>query len=440
MRRHGPALLALVGCTLAYGSARAQDPATKVPTRLAIHAQSAQTLADSVGIVTHLDYLDTPYADFEKIKSSLAYLGIHNLRDTMPRTNTVPYESLAALHYHFDLVVRSEAANELPVTLHQLERLEQHYPGAIAAIEGLNEANHWPAAYHGLHDFPAAIALQRDLYAAVKHSPTLLHVPVYAPTLGGAGPNDYQRLGDLSEYADSANAHIYFPKGSPPATVWAGALALNRLSTPRLTQTVITETGYTTALHSEHRVDEPTQAKYLLTLLAHAWSQGIRTLYIYALVDDSTNDADWTRGLGLYRHDWSAKPAAAAIHHLLEALRSRRSPATTHPPPGLSYNISPGSDQARWLLLRKEDGCLALLVWRDVSLWDSSTFAPRNYSPTHVSLTATGSTPAVALIEPLSGARHALPAGNRRVEFDLTDSPLLLELCAGPAAAVANAR
>jgi hypothetical protein len=407
---------------------------------MAVHAQSARTLADSLGIVTHLDYLNTPYAESEKIKSSLAYLGIRNLRDTMPRTNMVPYESLARLHYHFDLVVRSEAANELPVTLGQLERLEQHYPGAIASIEGLNEANHWPAVYHDLHDFPAAIALQRDLYAAVKQSPTLRHVPIYAPTLGGAGPNDYQRLGDLSDYADFANAHIYFPKGSPPSGVWDGALALNRLSTPRLAQTVITETGYTTALHSEHRVDEPTQAKYLLTLLAHAWSKGITTLYIYALVDDSTNDADWTRGLGLYRHDWTAKPAATAIHHLLNALRAKRSPQTTPVPQSLSYSASPASGQTRVLLLRKDDGCLDLLAWRDVPLWDSARYLPRSYSPIRVSLTVTVRTLAVDMIEPLSGARHALPAGNGRVEFDLTDSPLLVELCAGPAAAATSLR
>src|SRR3569833_223906 len=281
MQTNRPVLLVLVACTSVYGSARAQDPTPPVPDPINVHAQSARTLADSLGIVTHLDYLNTPYGDFEQVESSLAYLGIHNLRDAMPRTNMGPYESLARLHYHFDLVVRSEAANELPVTLGQLEALEGHYPGAIASIEGLNEANHWPAVYHGLHNFPAVIALQRDLYAAVNRSPLLQHVPVYAPTLGGAGPSDYQRLGDLSDYADFANAHVYFPFGSPPSQIWDAALALNRLSTPRLPQTAITETGYTSAQRSEHREDEPTQAKYLLTLLAHAWAEGIATLYLY---------------------------------------------------------------------------------------------------------------------------------------------------------------
>jgi len=427
-RRLCPALLACAGASLLYESSSARAPNPDASTPITVQAPSARLLADSLGIVTHLDYLNTPYGDFEKVKASLAFLGIHNLRDTMPRTNTVRYEALAGLHYHFDLVVRSEAANELPTTLARLESLEQHFPGAIASIEGLNEANHWPAVYRGLRGFPATIALQQDLYAAVKQSTTLRRVPVYAPTLGGAGTLDYQRLGDLSDYADLANAHIYFPKGSPPSQVWDAAVALNRLSTPRLPQTAITETGYTTARRSEHRVDEPTQAKYLLMLLAHAWSAGITHLYIYQLVDDSTDDADWTRGLGLYAFDWRAKPAATAMHHLLEALRAKQRPEAGHEAPSLSYTTSPVSADVRTLLLHTDGGGFDLLIWRDVPLWDNVNYLPRAYAPLHVSLTENFATLEAVMLEPLSGGRRVLRAKNARIEFDLTDEPLLLEL------------
>jgi hypothetical protein len=393
-----------------------------------VHAQSTRTLADSLGIVTHLDYHDTPYGDFNKVKAVLAYLGIQNIRDMMPRFDSKPYQDLAALGYHFDLVVRSEAANELPQTIQQLEALERQHPGAIGAVEGLNEANHWPATYHGLTGFPAAVTLQRELYSAVKASDTLHHVPVYAMTLGGAQESDYDRLGDLSPYADFANAHIYFPKGRPPSSVWDGALALNRRSTPHLAQTVITETGYTTAVNSEHRVSEDIQAKYLLTLICHAWQQGIGRLFIYALVDDSTNYSDWTRGLGLYRYNWTPKPAAVAIHNWMLALKDPPARTGITRPGSLSYHLSSAEAGIATLLFKKSDDTFVLLIWREQPLWDSDTFVPLQTRSVRLSATFEGHRTRVKLLDAFTGRQQSRALLNGRIDLELGDAPLWLEI------------
>jgi hypothetical protein len=405
-------------------AAIAEPQAQLVPTR----ARSAQAMVDSLGLVTHLDYRNTPYGNLQNVTEALKYLGVANLRDMVPRSYRIPYETLAGLGFKFDFVVRREAANELPETIRELESFQTRHPGSVASIEGLNEANNWPAQYQGLTGFPAAVALQRDLYAATKGSKELHDVPVYVMTLGGAGENDYRQLGDLSDFADLGNAHIYFPRGSPPSSVWDSALALNRRSTPRLALAVITETGYTTAVKSEHRVDEDVQAKYLLTLIADAWAKNVPRLFVYALIDDSTDYSDWTRGLGLYRFDWTPKPAAKAIHQLVRELMATPEPKRISEPGSLRFQISSAGPGVQSILLQKGDGTFDLLIWREQKLWDGTALRPLPEQTTHISLLLGGHHSHITITDPLTGKREQQASVAGRVEFDLAGYPLLVTI------------
>jgi hypothetical protein len=405
-------------------TAVAEPPGQLEPTR----AKSAQAMVDSLGLVTHLDYRNTPYGNLRNVTEALKYLGVTNLRDMVPRSDRIPYEALAELGFKFDFVVRREGADELPETIRELESFQTRHPGSVASIEGLNEANNWPARYRGLTGFPAAIALQRDLYAAAKSSKELHHVPVYVMTLGGAGESDYRKLGDLSDFADLGNAHIYFPRGSPPSSVWDSALALNRRSTPHLALTVITETGYTTAVRSEHRVDEDVQAKYLLTLIANAWAKDVPRLFVYALVDDSTDYSDWTRGLGLYRFDWTPKPAAVAIHNFLRELIATPESKPISEPGSLRFHVSSAEPSTRSILLQKGPRTFELLIWREQKLWDGTALQAVPDQTTHVSLLFGSHHPHVAIFDPLTGKREQQVPAAGRVDFDLSGYPLLVEI------------
>ena len=161
-----------------------------------------------------------------RVLEATQYLGIMNLRDASPTANTKPYDTLADQGRRFNFFLRAEAAGEMPQVVQRLEQMMQRHPGCIISIEGLNEANNWPAKYKELTGYPASIAVQRDLYASIKASPTLRGVPVNSLTLGGAGAADYEKLGDLSAFADQGNVHIYFGNGGTPSSIWDRAYEL----------------------------------------------------------------------------------------------------------------------------------------------------------------------------------------------------------------------
>jgi hypothetical protein len=385
---------------------------------------------DSLGVNLHLYYRGTPYANFEKVAEALSYLGISHVRDVTPLPDTRPYDYLANNGIRFDLFLRGETVNEMPQTIQRLEAFMQRHPGSIASIEGMNEVNNWPAKYKGETGFPAAIAVQRDLYSAVKASPVLHGLPVYMFTLGAGGPADYDRLGDLSSLADAGNAHIYFGNGAPPNAVWDGAYALARRSTPRLPQAVVTETGYTTSTKHPQGVDEQVQAKYTLTLVAEAWAKSVPRIFFYQLADDTAEDSDWTRKLGLYRFDWSKKPVADALHNLTSTLLagSGTTGTNTGQTATLNYGVSPSGDGTQSLLVRQGNGALGLILWKERKIWDGNTRKASAAEPTRTTLTLGGNYSTVEVVDPLDNSKQTVRANGGRLELDLGDHPLIVEI------------
>jgi hypothetical protein len=379
----------------------------------------------SLGIVTHLDYRRTPYEDLARVQAALRYIGIDRLRDMTPLANPKPYELLAAEGFHFNFVIRSEAAGELPATIRSLESFAQRFKGSIVSVEGLNEIKIWPANYHGLGGFAAGIAVQRDLYALMKRSTVLKDVPVLALTLGGASAADHERLGDLSDSADLGNAHVYFD-GRVPSSSWRFAIDLAHRSTSRLTRTAVTETGYSSAAGTPQGLPAEIQAKYLLVLIAQAWRENIPALYLYQLVDDRRDERDWSKSLGLYDADWQPKPAAHAIHYLTQALAG--SSGTRSSSLDLPYAIAGQSTGVQSLLLRKADGTFALLVWREARLWDD---AARRILPTEPRLlSVTARAAQVHRLDTFTGERRELRSDSQTFEFVLEDRPVIIEFTA----------
>lgn len=396
-------------CLLAFGAARAESP------------RPAEEALATLGVVTHLDYLSTPYADVARVAAALEYLGLRNLRDMTPRGHRAPYERLAARGFRFNFVIRSEAVNELQLTLGELEKFQTRFPGAILSLEGLNEIKIWPATYRGQTGFESGMAVQRDLYRLAKRSRNLSALPVLALTLGGASAADHLRLGDLSDFADLGNAHVYFD-GRPPWSSWRFAIDLARQSTPRRAATAITETGYSSAQSTPQGVPEEVQAKYLLMLVAEAWRERVPYLYLYQLVDDRIDDQDWSRSLGLYRHDWSPKPAAHALHHLTRALRADSTVGIAAP----EFKLLRADPQTRALPLRRTDGSLALLVWREVAVWNERQRHNVGVAPHALALQTDAAD--ATLVDTFSGARRQLARRAGGFEFEITDRPAVLIL------------
>jgi hypothetical protein len=398
-------------------------------------AVSAADLINSLGVVTHVAYNQTPYANIQKVQEALAYIGIVHVRDSSPGADTSKYDYLATHGTRFDFVISTNAVTtSLTDAVHRMELFAQKNPGGISSIEGMNEVNNWPAKYKGKDGLEAGALVQQDLYKLVKASPILKSIPVYNLTLGTAGPSDYAKLGDLSSYADQGNAHIYFPQGGAPSVVWDKAFLAARAPTLKLPTAVVTETGYTTAKNSPHGVDEATQAKYTLTLLAEVWSKKVPRTFIYQLVNDSTDESNWTGGLGLYRYDWTPKPAATAVHNLTSRLLPGGASAMTAAAAAnaevakVEFALSATKNGVGSISIQKPGGAITVLIWREQPLWDGSARRELATDNAQVSLlpAVSGSTQAT-VYDPLTNNATAVTQQNGAFSFQLTDHPLLVE-------------
>jgi hypothetical protein len=378
-----------------------------------------------LGVVTHLDYRDTPYRDLARVREALRYLGFTTLRDMTPHANARPYESLAGDGYRFDFVIRRETVDKLPQVVSGLEDFARRHPGSIVAIEGLNEIKLWPARYRGDSSFAGAVAAQCELFRLVRRpGSALVDVPVLALTLGGASRRDHDRLGDVSDCADLGNAHVYFGT-QPPRSSWTFARGLARQATVRKPMLAVTETGYATAVDSGQGVPEDVQAKYLLFLALRALRDEVPLTFFYQLVDDRRDPA-WSYSTGFYRYDWSARPAAHGFHRLARLLGGEATRAAG--PATLRFSLGGDATDVEHLALQRGDGSVALVLWREVALWDGVT--RRHLSPAPRRLSLTTNAARAELADPLDGTRIPLARaeGHENFTVDLVDRPLVVLL------------
>ena len=385
-----------------------------------------------LGVVTHLDYRGTPYENLEQVRAALRYIGLDTLRDMTPLANKRPYESLAGDGFRFSFVIRRETVDELPKVVASLEDFARRHPRSIVALEGLNEIKIWPASYRGDKSFAGRGG--RAMRAVPARSPTprppCASCRCIALTLGGASQRDHDKLGDLSDCADVGNAHVYFGT-RPPSSSWRFARELARRATARKTPLAVTETGYSTAVDTGKGVPEDVQAKYLLVLAARALREDVPLTFFYQLVDDRERP-DWSYFLGLYRHDWTPKPAAHAFHHFTRLLRGEAALATgaaTVAHARQKFTLGGDAAGVESLALRRDDASIAILLWREVDLWDGAS------APDHVAAGTPadpnyrrGRRPARPIRSPatLSPLRTVKSASRNSFTFDLVDRPLIV--------------
>src|SRR6202034_4070255 len=108
-------------------------PTITLPTE---QASAAASFVDSVGVVTHLSYTNTPYyTEFSQILSALESLGVHNIRDgyyPWPESSPIvqAHQQLAASGIKCDYVVpyvlttTAEAVEQFAPMVRDMESLE----------------------------------------------------------------------------------------------------------------------------------------------------------------------------------------------------------------------------------------------------------------------------------------------------------------------------
>ena len=344
----------------------------------------AAAFIDTLGVNAHLTQ-QAAYADRAKVMAALAYLGVKHLRDAAPDPRK-PFPKVLAAYADagFDFSLFGSGYGTARQAVAQAAIFQSEHPGAIVAFEGFNEPNNWKRPSSGwyaqaqdTHSGAATYTHELKIFEAAL--PSISAIPVINPS-DEPPPG---RIGDV------VNVHSYgrFSRsqrkpqiGYPQPTLWYD-LRRYRAAAPGL-PTWVTETGYFTSKGVDG-VSENVQAEYLLETLVYNAQHAVSRTYLYELLDQR-EDNDSEHHYGLFRTDFSPKPAATRLRNLLKSLKDSGQPSIQ---PNNSLVITFDDPDVKQLLLAKANGDYVLLFWKEQNLWDGQAATPVIPSPTTLNWT-----------------------------------------------------
>ena len=403
----------------------------------ATQAISTYGFLQSIGINAHLGWDDTAYGNASLISQSLSYLGLDNVRASVPTaTNDIgTYETLASQGVRFDLLMVSTPV-DIAGNLSVVDQIVSNDPGSVHTIEGWNEINMNAVAYDGSNteaNLSLGGTMQSALYSAVTSDWRLGGVGVVSESTGGiTGAQALaEGLPQLSGSANDGNWHSYFNTGAEPAANIASAVSNAQTITPGR-PVIITESGYSTAPNSSWGGGSAdTQAKETLNLVMDAVRDGASMTYIYELFDTDNNpsSSDTEGSFGLFTSNGTAKEAAVAVHNLTTILADNGSNAASFSAGSLAYSISNLPSTGNSLLMEKSNGAFDLAVWNEPTIWNSSTESEIGAAGSNVTVQLGGTYATVEVFDPMSGTGPIETLNNvSQVALTLYDHPLIVEV------------
>ncbi|MCG8365391.1 MAG: hypothetical protein MJA27_18935, partial [Pseudanabaenales cyanobacterium] len=403
-------------------------------------AVQADRFIDSIGVAVHLNYYDTSYGDFDRVKNALDFLGVRHIRDGLNNnqkylnrveelnqqgiklTAVVPYQTKSVA----DILTRVKAAGD-----------------AVEAIEGPNETDIFDFSYQGQKSFQGAQAIMHDLYKALQTDPVLgdngRDIPLIQTSVGHehkkneAGLTYPELLGDLSAYADYGNSHNYFSFGAPPsAKIDSHHIANDAAVVTPGKPLISTEGGYHTATAINNitlGLTDDIHGRYMTRYLLEQFTSGYDRSFVYELLDlkpDPEND-DAKYNWGLFETDGTPKPAAIGIANLIDLLAD---PGEAFTPDSLNYSLRGMPESGNSLLLQKRDGRFLLVLWNDVDNWDETADKPIYHNDVSVTLELQQPMGRIRTYRPLTNGVAPLKtySNTNQVTLQTPDHPLVVEL------------
>lgn len=382
-----------------HPGARAQTKTTQPTQPQPEPAQRADDFVDRIGVATHWGYTDTPYGyAYEQAKKLLGESGVRHVRDGFHAREADLFQT-----YGIKSTLIFGPGDKTPSE--QIKVLEPH-AAMVAMIEGPNEVDIFPqnARYNGKTFPQGAVDYQNDLYAAVKANAKLRHVPVIAPSTARADSN--VRLAPLRSF-DYLVMHPYaggeLPVSSLESDVNNNVRNAARLlgSSAVLKPIVVTESGYHTALGAnltlggvQPGVSETAHAKYIPRHFAEYFNAGITRTFVYEFLNEFPDEpTNAEASFGLVRRDLTPKPAYNALKNLIALLREARwnraaqrweRPAFS--PRALEFSLSGDTRNVHHTLLQKAGGDFYLLLWQEVSSFDTKNKKDITNAPVPITL------------------------------------------------------
>jgi hypothetical protein len=388
----------------------------------------AEDFIQSIGVNTHMGNSGMGYGDVQVVLKELNYLGVDHIRDWFPEQIwALQYSHLSTLaSAGIDLHALLPNINPIDLNTHMaaLHSFALAYPGAIASVEGANEVDVAPVTYQGLEGVPAALQLQKDLYAAVHGDTALSGVPVYNFTFGWNSPASYG-VGDISASADYANVHGYVPNGLRPADVLPGLIKAHAASVPGK-PIVMTETNYYTLPQDSNwgGVNQDVQAKYGLYTALDNWKSGVSMTFFYELHDQAM-DLEREHNLGLFTADGKPKEFATALHNLTTILSDPGTNAISFNPTPLKVTLTGLPETASSLVMQKSDGTYDLVLWDEQQLWDANNHLQLPATSSDVTLSFKRSFTSAQVFDP---TESAAATNTYQLVLHLSDAPLIVQL------------
>ncbi len=333
-------------------------------------AATANSFIESIGVATHFTYTDTAYGRFAELKSRLAELGVHHIREDLLPNRPDQYQhlnELAAQGIGSTLIMGSPG-NGIG-TLEGLLGTVRSKLARVDALEGPNE--------YYLSGQPNWTTLadnyQRALYEKAKANPATASIPVLGPTTIFWQNGE---LGNISNYLDYGTIHPY--PGGYPEEEYEGRHIEFAARSSAAKPVVATETGYHNALNSNDGhppVSEAAAATYMPRVFLSSFEQGVARTFVYELVDEQPNPElnNLEDHFGLLRNDLTPKPAFTAIENMIGILED---PGAEFTPGSVDYQVSGNTESLHKVLLQKRDGSYYLALWRATSVWNPTTKTP----------------------------------------------------------------
>src|SRR4051794_6222789 len=121
------------------------------------------------------------------------------------------------------------------------------------------------------------------------------------------------------------------------------------------------------------QVNADVQARYSLDFVLDAYILGVKTAYLYELVDRVSDPGNTLMDdhFGLFNNDGSPKPAATALHNLTSILADPGGSARSGN--GAAYTIPDLPSNGHSLELAKANGVSDIVVWAEPIIWNQSS-------------------------------------------------------------------
>ncbi|MFN8109850.1 MAG: hypothetical protein U0Y82_08390 [Thermoleophilia bacterium] len=238
-----------------------------------------------------------------------------------------------------------------------LAELAQQFGALVDVWTPWNEPN-FSQQWAPPNDAAQYVAIQKAAYASIKSvrpNTTVSAAPIVGtPTSAGVSAWDYLQGAYDAGLAGHADVILinFYPRTPPEGTAvdskgrpapWALSSqpfmrALVDRNDPSHPPIWITETSYATCQPctngAANQVTEAQQADYLtrMYLYRRRYLQGVTDrIFWYQLRDYGSDRNDWYQNQGIYRNDWSAKPALAALDALRVAVSGSAGSAGADP-------------------------------------------------------------------------------------------------------------